>query len=62
MTTTAAPGRVDGQVRHLPALEHRELAAPAQEARVEPRRPRQVEQQDDVLAERGHTPVPQGAD
>ncbi len=48
------PHRVHRQVRGLPALDHRERPAPADEAEQQPRRPCEVDQQHDVLAERRH--------
>src|SRR3954468_8741873 len=48
------PGRVDGQEPDLPALERRKRSAVAQEPPVTPRRPQQVDQQNEILAERRH--------
>src|SRR2546425_13083154 len=49
------PGRVHWQVRGLPRLERAERFAPAQEPGVEPRRPCEADQQDQVFAERRDT-------
>ena len=44
------PGGEHGQVRNLPSLQNGERAPVTQEARVQPRRPRQVDEKNDVLA------------
>ena len=48
------PNRVHGQVGDLPSLQSIERAAPAKETRVQPCRPRQVDEQNEVLAKRRH--------
>src|ERR687886_1961621 len=49
------PDGIDRQVTRLPTFEARERAAPAQEADVEHGGPHQVDEQDHVLTQGGHT-------
>src|SRR3712207_9052822 len=49
------PHGIDRQVLRLPPFETRERSAPAQKADVEHGGPRQVDQENHVLAQGGHT-------
>src|SRR5690606_36726994 len=55
------PGPVHGEVGRLPALQGGEGGAAQEEAEVEPGRPGEVDEEDDVLAER-RQPVEGGAE
>src|SRR5262245_35084497 len=49
------PYRIHREVGDLPLLQRRKRAAATQEGRIEPRRPRQVDEQNEILAKGGHS-------
>ena len=49
-----SPDGIHGQVCRLPSLERRKLAVAAHEAAIQPQRPPEIHEQDDILPERRH--------